>query len=504
MKYKLKKTFLALTLTMSAAPLLFGVKIESNIKQTHKTELLDFLNANHKEFIKENQAKINESFLKLKNSEEIKTLIDNLDEYTSDKSFINYIDNLNLDLFTKKVILIEFKRFQKREKFKHREIKTGKTWYKLNYKDDNNSTNNLNKIDIKINNESLRYKGFDIFEITDNVFAQDESYIGWSNQTIMNVMLGRYFESNEYLSDLEKAIDLTGDDLSDVTLNLNKIMTSRFPKNSEIYWFLKQNELQLSTKTNITIYKEQATHIWKIFKVLKNTSFETIKQSGGVFNFLKATFKNKWTEMMQNPQIKLFLSEISDLQNLITSKLNTTWFQQLKSVISKSLVAISVAFFAKSITELIQTAETDYVNVKALYDTLISGTNLAIGAVSLLGTSIPVAGAIISLGVVACDLIMKSVKLGNGYTIYQNFNDQGLNDWEFQWKENHINMLSIAIKHSNNFKNGIVWKVTDGWFSYPDLFIAQAKKVNGRYDYKNYQYQLLSPGNEFNFGNKIK
>ncbi|WP_036452093.1 hypothetical protein [Mycoplasma buteonis] len=56
-----------------------------------------------------------------------------------------------------------------------------------------------------------------------------------------------------------------------------------------------------------------------------------------------------------------------------------------------------------------------------------------------------------------------------------------------------------------NLQNGVVWKVADGWFSYPKLYISpELKNIIGLYKYKDYKYTLLSEGNGFNFGNKIK
>ncbi|WP_426461201.1 hypothetical protein [Mycoplasma hafezii] len=503
MKYKLKKTFLALTLTMSAAPLLFGAKIESSIKQTHKAELLDFLNENHKEFIKENQEKINESFLKLKNFEDIETLIDNLDEYTSDKSFINYIDNLNVDLFTKKVLVIEFKRFQKRENIKNREIKTGQTWYKVDFTNKSKTTNILGDFDVKINDRSIKYNGFDVFKITDNVFAQDVSYIGWSNQTLITTLLGRYFESDKYQEDLEKAIAISNSDINSLEFNFTQILKSQFSNNNYIHNFLTRNKFTLTSEIGKYSKTKDVSQLWKVLKVLKSTKFEEIQKSGNILNYLKNTFKNQWETIKSNPQVKLLLSEISDMKNLVGKALSQRWFVQFKSVVSKSLLALSAAFCAKSLFELFLSIDNEYVNTKLIYDCIINGTNFLIGALSVAGASIPIAGSIIAITTLVCDILLKSIPLGNGYTIYENFNDQGLNDWEFQWKNNHKNMISIASKYSNGFKNGIVWKVTDGWFTYPDIYIATSKGNGLNNEYENYSYTWLSPGNEFNFGNKI-
>lgn len=91
-------------------------------------------------------------------------------------------------------------------------------------------------------------------------------------------------------------------------------------------------------------------------------------------------------------------------------------------------------------------------------------------------------------------MLLNWIPSGNGYSIWSNFGDHGLNDWHYQWKNNFDSMIKTGENFSENYKKGIVWRVEDGWFSLPNLFIATQGDNH---------YKMLSPGNEFNYGNKI-
>lgn len=85
----------------------------------------------------------------------------------------------------------------------------------------------------------------------------------------------------------------------------------------------------------------------------------------------------------------------------------------------------------------------------------------------------------------------------NGYTVMENMHDHGLNDFRYQLKYNYKNMMGIAKEWSEDYKYGIVWKVTDGWFTVPELYIATQKDPN------HFKYKNLSPNDEFNWGHHI-
>ncbi|OYD26841.1 hypothetical protein EI74_0453 [Mycoplasma testudineum] len=88
---------------------------------------------------------------------------------------------------------------------------------------------------------------------------------------------------------------------------------------------------------------------------------------------------------------------------------------------------------------------------------------------------------------------MLNIKTGNGYTVVENMHDHGLNDFRFQWKYNIENMVLIQKNWSENFRYGIQWKVSDGWFTLPRLFIRAQK--HGEEDTEFFG---------FNWGNKVQ
>ncbi|TDO18980.1 hypothetical protein EI74_0798 [Mycoplasma testudineum] len=75
------------------------------------------------------------------------------------------------------------------------------------------------------------------------------------------------------------------------------------------------------------------------------------------------------------------------------------------------------------------------------------------------------------------DLInaLLNIKTPNGFSIIENMHDHGLNDFRNQWINNTENMVLIQKNWSENFKYGIQWKVSDGWFTLPRLFIRAQK-----------------------------
>lgn len=91
--------------------------------------------------------------------------------------------------------------------------------------------------------------------------------------------------------------------------------------------------------------------------------------------------------------------------------------------------------------------------------------------------------------------LLDLIPSGNGHSIASNIGDGGLNDWDFQIKNNFETLVKIAISWSDAYKHGIVWKVTDPFWEEPELFIATQGDSSSE--------QHLSPGYSFNYGHKI-
>ncbi|MDK2819370.1 MAG: hypothetical protein KFW07_00890 [Mycoplasmataceae bacterium] len=93
---------------------------------------------------------------------------------------------------------------------------------------------------------------------------------------------------------------------------------------------------------------------------------------------------------------------------------------------------------------------------------------------------------------------MLNVPMGNGYSPIENMHDHGLNDWNSQLRNNFTAIGSLAQQASqsgnNKFVDGVEWKVTDGWWTLPKLYL----KWQGKRDWID-----VSPGQSFNWGNKV-
>lgn len=132
-----------------------------------------------------------------------------------------------------------------------------------------------------------------------------------------------------------------------------------------------------------------------------------------------------------------------------------------------------------------------------------AGYGIDIAMVALLATPELFVSKVAYAGAATVSFLLKTLsrvlnlEQGNGHSVLQNMGDHGLNDYEFQIKHNLVNMANLAFLFSNNLKNSIYWKVTDGWFWYPELYIKTGENNHDVWIH-------LSSGNSFNFGNKIE
>ena len=179
----------------------------------------------------------------------------------------------------------------------------------------------------------------------------------------------------------------------------------------------------------------------------------------------------------------------------------------VSTALSKLTRAYHVVSAGIALIDILSTVKSDYIDIKALANFVNSTVNVAITSFLMASSTIGAPVAIVALAYFGLEIFLKSYVTGNGKTIYENFNDHGLNDWEFQMKNNRDVMLATALEFSENLKYGVTWKVTDGWFSYPDLYISRSLynyQQNKFVHISELPYTLLSPNNEFNFGDKIK
>lgn len=158
------------------------------------------------------------------------------------------------------------------------------------------------------------------------------------------------------------------------------------------------------------------------------------------------------------------------------------------------LHSFATGWFASVVLEI---ATADWNDEDAWFDVL-SRTVLDLAiftSVSFITTLHELVGVFCGATIIFIQAILSFYKVGNGFSVMQNWGDHGLNDWRFQLKNNASNIALIEKHFSNGYTSGIDWKVTDGWFSLPNLYIRTQA---------NNSWLNLSPENEFNYGNKIE
>ncbi|PAK21160.1 hypothetical protein CJJ23_03405 [Mycoplasmopsis agassizii] len=70
--------------------------------------------------------------------------------------------------------------------------------------------------------------------------------------------------------------------------------------------------------------------------------------------------------------------------------------------------------------------------------------------------------------------------------------DHGLNDFKSQMSNNLETMIKLQVEWSEDYYEGMEWKVVDGWFALPRLFIRTQKDGDREVELFN-----------FNWGNRV-
>lgn len=233
---------------------------------------------------------------------------------------------------------------------------------------------------------------------------------------------------------------------------------------TEIYW---------STNTILNFSSNASNSIGKdIYNILNDVKDKTIEAAKiATFNIKTASLISK----LQDMRFYLNWGEFPDAAikdgSFVLNLLTLTF--DLGSMMQKTNWEDS-----SSVTEFV---------TKAYARTAVAATIIGVQL-------IPVVGQLVSALLSTLWTVANTFKFGNGYTLWENFDDHGLNDWNFQLKENTYHMAKIAQKLSNNKRAGVVWKVTDGWWTLPNLYVKSQVSSS---------WTELSNYGGFNFGNKI-
>ncbi|MGY6172620.1 hypothetical protein ACW95P_04720 [Candidatus Mycoplasma pogonae] len=387
----------------------------------------------------------------------------------------------DLKIFMLENLVTKFEMFQKYEKTKEiNPTKTKSRWLK-NYKErkERNYNNDYAFWNAEKRTGELYYYNNQIiqngedYQITwDHMFNDDVTHIGWSTEYIAKFRMTQIIKEtiddftlikneikpylkNEVISDEEmlKYFANNKDDLIDVFKN-------------EYQTYEKQKEIlnKIDKNVNKRLLKNSDKLI-RFQKKLSGTNFSSVKNAFGV----KAKFSAAINSISKSPKIVA-----TSLKHLATA------FSGILSIVDGFLEYNSTLSEEKLIIK---------------YG--LGAIGVVAGVASLVGSAIPVLGALFVLGSIGIQLL-ENIKTNNGYTIWENFGDHGLNDWYFQLKNNSNVISQIAHSFSENFTKPIEWKVDDGWFTLPNLFIR-----TGQGNYKS-NFIELSPGWEFNYGDKIK
>lgn len=491
---KIKYIFLGSSIiTASVATTTLSFKKDNNyVDKEFIKKVLEDLNYNIEYISKIEYSIGNKIFENLRNNKSVNDLIYSLSFDISKTELIDEIYKLKLK--EDEVRLLIYKISSHFSSIKNNSKKTSTITYiekKEVFGINENLVNGVKIVDE--NFEEIKGSGYHHSYSIDNFFDDDVSYIHWTNRDIFEYFF--YKNKDNIEKNLAEFLESNLNDMKDTTKKDDKkdekknIFTINFPSVSnrrKIYV-----DLRAVTKTinqiNKLISKSKTIQAIKELVIMQlkqwSPSFGSNSVSSKILNSKAFDFLNKKTGIT--------------LDNMKTKAIN-------------SLSVATLVFNAASIQKsLINAAKKHNLDSKTVYD--ITGNIIKVVKSALIltigstGVGLPVAVGI-ELAYDIFDAIIKTTDLGNGYTIYENFNDHGLNDWDFQMKNNEETMYKIAFNFSNNFKNGVVWKVTDGWFSYPELYIAPTNENNAlRVEEPDTSlFEHLSPGTSFNFGNKIE
>lgn len=369
--------------------------------------------------------------------------------------------------------------------------------------------NGLNEI--KYNGDKLFVNGYNWEYTYDCVWDTDKSYIAWSNQKLLNNIM------EVVIPDIQKNIDnsFNSEQLVNIHDWKNNILTQA---NLLQMFFDSLEKMSKAQKKAIDI---SLTTIDLIDNI---SELEKVKDILSAQKYIEkiTNIINSWTKFKSNTKLpEVMIKSIEEIGNRIITSF-TDYYRKFKNSLAqfkfeianmntlfKSISYISLALDLKDAVANFWDFMKDYndsahINMKSLTNTLLGTARVICSAISLAGTAFPPA-QLIAATFSFVDAIISNWDQGNGYNLYENWHDHGLNDWRFQVKNNFRTLVQIAAKKSDYLQKGIVWKITDGWFSYPDLYIAQQLSVEDDPAHiPSSNWLWLSPGNEFNFANYVK
>ncbi|QDY88337.1 hypothetical protein [Mycoplasma anserisalpingitidis] len=474
----------------------------------------------------------NEIYNAIENYNQVYTLVSNFDEekgkeilesFRSDSNILDFIYNINqyqniddlvdkiydLKLTKNQMLFLVYKINWYFSSSKNSTTKTGVIIHEKKTKEEgylsigfNNGKSGSEKSDTKFkledkNGNFIKISGYTHSYSIDNFFAEDVSYIHWSNQYIFNYfftkILGDQSKSNKFFDDFL-------DQIVKAEINENELIESA-NKLASSYVNVEKLEIRLSDLNEknpaIVLFSSVGKIINSIIK-FHNKSRPLYQQPNRIIDIISSLVDDPKNAKLVREKLTEMLN---DVDKNVLNRNNTLNLNNYK-ILWKSAISIYQAYLLADSINL--AVKEGYLSSKAAVEILGNALRLA----STLMSTTPAdpffmfASGIYDLTV----WFLKIIPTGNGYTVYENFNDCGLNDWNFQLKNNADTIYKTALNFSNQLHNGVVWKVTDGWFSYPELYIAKTNEYNSEVNNEpnDSEFQHLTPGTSFNFGNFVE
>lgn len=452
--------------------------------------------------------KVSNIFEKLKNNSEVEDFIKKLNYDDSYSNISKKISELKLNDEESLVLTYEvLNKFILKNK--RQVLRTDKT---IDYGTSKSSNDYLQLSE----NTNVYFKGYPVMVVGlnggytfDSTWGTDRTYFMWDNQRVLSEVFNFASENMEEIN-----TDIETEDL----LNFDAWIEKVEERSNWIERAIKFFQKDFKKYTNSVKFVSKTKNLINYLRSLSNA--KTLTEASGIVDkigkFLEQTSKAsneilssevfKDIKILQDSLVdfksEMLKNSISAIKNFIS---NTKWVQNtLKSLTYLSIAIEAIKFNISFIDFNKDLFAHNHLNLKDVNKMFLSTMRVLASSLLISGISFPPAQIAATLFLIT-DALINIIPQRNGFTIYENMHDHGLNDWEFQWKNNRKEMIKIAARKSEYFNHGIVWMVTDRWFSFPDLYIAKQmmdypdpSKIPSKY------WEWLSPGNEFNFGHKIK
>lgn len=368
--------------------------------------------------------------------------------------------------------------------------------------------------------EYLRQKGNDIWTIKDYKTWDDETTIEWSNERLLIEWLRLINNKQENVVNQTKEILTAYSKSSSWSNTYNEEKLDAYSELISNPYYYERNiedklnllEVFISNITKDFTSKAEAYTSLAISSITTAVSSSTLAWKG-LKKANMSGYRKTFEKIVKDPKFIRYADSFNDFIDFSASSifgakgvLDIIEGENISEKTRNQIINEAILRINRSNEYLTNFRDKKLEEKKKANEVLgylSTSTDIFSSVLSFASLFAPAAAAMpfISIGVGILSIIFSTLNIifnvdsGNGYTIHENWHDHGLNDWRFQLKNNRENLVKIALDHSNGFKDNIQWTVTDGWFTFPELYIKNLTENKDTF---------LSPGTSFNFGNKIQ